>query len=165
MYAKAPWDTCLPGLTLSYDCDLHTVPSISQSDLSPSASRTYTCRIHEEIVPRSQRGLYSLEQDRAKSDGSPSALCDMANVQILEQLLLLQEQVKFFTIPRTFLLSVAILVLFQVILLAYNVYAHPLAKIPGPKLAAMSKLYELWHDLGRKGRYVFEIERMHAKYG
>ncbi|GKT84348.1 trichodiene oxygenase [Colletotrichum tofieldiae] len=42
---------------------------------------------------------------------------------------------------------------------------HPLSKIPGPKLAAASYLYEFWFDFVRKGRYTHEIRRMHEIYG
>ncbi|GJC90649.1 cytochrome P450 monooxygenase tri4 [Colletotrichum liriopes] len=41
---------------------------------------------------------------------------------------------------------------------------HPLSKIPGPKLAAASYLYEFWFDFVRKGRYTHEIRRMHEIY-
>ncbi|KZL87543.1 cytochrome p450 oxidoreductase [Colletotrichum incanum] len=42
---------------------------------------------------------------------------------------------------------------------------HPLSKIPGPKLAAASYLYEFWFDFVKKGRYTHEIRRMHEVYG
>ncbi|TQS33798.1 hypothetical protein Golomagni_05847 [Golovinomyces magnicellulatus] len=47
----------------------------------------------------------------------------------------------------------------------YNVTFHPLAKIPGSKLAAMTGLYEFWFDVVRDGTYLWQIERMHEKYG
>ncbi|KAK1981006.1 trichodiene oxygenase [Colletotrichum cereale] len=42
---------------------------------------------------------------------------------------------------------------------------HPLSKIPGPKLAGASYLYEFWFDFVKKGRYTLEIRRMHEVYG
>ena len=47
----------------------------------------------------------------------------------------------------------------------YRIYLHPLAKFPGPKLAALSHWYEAYYDVLKKGQYIFEIERMHQKYG
>lgn len=47
----------------------------------------------------------------------------------------------------------------------YNVYFHPLAKFPGPKLAAATHLYEFYWSIVRDGEFIWEIERMHKKYG
>ncbi|ORY63203.1 cytochrome P450 [Pseudomassariella vexata] len=47
----------------------------------------------------------------------------------------------------------------------YRLFFHPLSHIPGPKLAAISHAYEFYHDAIRKGMYIWEIEKMHEKYG
>ncbi|KAL4934335.1 cytochrome P450 [Aspergillus undulatus] len=47
----------------------------------------------------------------------------------------------------------------------YRLYFHPLSHIPGPKLAAISGLYEFYYDVCRSGRFLFQIEKMHRKYG
>ncbi|CAF9920936.1 MAG: hypothetical protein HETSPECPRED_004387 [Heterodermia speciosa] len=47
----------------------------------------------------------------------------------------------------------------------YRLYFHPLAKVPGPKLAALTLWYEFYHDFIRKGKYLWVIGDMHAKYG
>lgn len=47
----------------------------------------------------------------------------------------------------------------------YRLYFHSLSKFPGPKLAAISHLYEFYHDVIRSGMFIWEIEKMHAKYG
>ncbi|VUC24618.1 unnamed protein product [Clonostachys rosea] len=50
------------------------------------------------------------------------------------------------------------------VLFLYRITFHPLAKFPGPKLAAMSFAYEFWFDVVRGGRYTKQILRMHEKY-
>ncbi|CAG8020504.1 unnamed protein product [Penicillium nalgiovense] len=47
----------------------------------------------------------------------------------------------------------------------YHLYFHPLSKFPGPKLAAATFLYEFYYDVVKSGMYIWEIERMHEKYG
>lgn len=47
----------------------------------------------------------------------------------------------------------------------YRLYLHPLSKFPGPKLAAATFLYEFYYDVVKGGMYIWEVERMHEKYG
>ena len=47
----------------------------------------------------------------------------------------------------------------------YNLYLHPLRKIPGPKLAAIGPYLEFYHEVIRDGQYLWEIAKMHDKYG
>ncbi|KJK82396.1 hypothetical protein H634G_02590 [Metarhizium anisopliae BRIP 53293] len=47
----------------------------------------------------------------------------------------------------------------------YNLYLHPLSKFPGPKLAAIGRLYEFWFDVVLDGRFIHQIGKMHEKYG
>ena len=47
----------------------------------------------------------------------------------------------------------------------YRLYLSPIAGFPGPKLAALTYWYEAYYDVVKKGKYVFEIENMHHKYG
>lgn len=64
------------------------------------------------------------------------------------------------------LLSVSCSLTFYFVGLAiYRLYHHPLAQFPGPKLAALSYWYEFYFDGVLQGKYVFEVERMHQKYG
>ena len=45
----------------------------------------------------------------------------------------------------------------------YNLYFHPLARFPGPKIAAATRLYYLKHLL--TGRLPFNNTKLHKKYG
>ncbi|KAK5228687.1 hypothetical protein LTR72_002572 [Exophiala xenobiotica] len=47
----------------------------------------------------------------------------------------------------------------------YRLYFHPLAKFPGPKLAALTGWYEFYHDIIRKGRFIWKLQELHDNYG
>jgi hypothetical protein len=47
----------------------------------------------------------------------------------------------------------------------WRLYLSPVAKFPGPRLAALTFWYEFYYDVIKEGAYVYEIERMHQKYG
>ncbi len=47
----------------------------------------------------------------------------------------------------------------------WRLFLSPIAKFPGPKLAAVTFWYEFYHDVVRGGQYVYEIEKMHQQYG
>ena len=46
-----------------------------------------------------------------------------------------------------------------------RLYFHPLAHIPGPRLAALTWWYEFYFDVIQPGRYVFKIQELHKQYG
>ncbi|XRM48691.1 hypothetical protein ABZX51_011606 [Aspergillus tubingensis] len=47
----------------------------------------------------------------------------------------------------------------------YRLCFHPLRKIPGPKLAAITYAYDFYYNVIKGGKFVWEIERMHKIYG
>ena len=62
--------------------------------------------------------------------------------------------------------GLAILALLYTIgLFIFRLTLDPLAKFPGPKIAAMTSWYEFYYDWWCDGRYLFEIEKMHQEYG
>lgn len=64
------------------------------------------------------------------------------------------------------LLVLAALVSLRLVYVAIDrLILHPLAKIPGPKLAALTHLYEFYHDAIRSGKFTFLIDDLHRTYG
>lgn len=47
----------------------------------------------------------------------------------------------------------------------YRLYISPLSKFPGPKLAALTLWYEFYYEVVKRGRFAWEIKRMHEVYG
>jgi len=59
-------------------------------------------------------------------------------------------------------------VLYLLCIVVYRLYLSPLAKFPGPKLAAATNWYQKYFDLIARrygGQFPVEIKRMHEKYG
>ena len=60
------------------------------------------------------------------------------------------------------------LILAAVGLLAiYRLFFHPLRKVPGPKLAAITSLHEFYYDCIKSGggQHAFKMREMHERYG
>lgn len=47
----------------------------------------------------------------------------------------------------------------------YRLFFHPLARFPGPKLAALTRFYEGYYDVIQNGQYTFKIAELHRQYG
>lgn len=47
----------------------------------------------------------------------------------------------------------------------YRLFFHPLASIPGPRLAAASYWYEYYYDVVKEGKYMWKLIELHKEYG
>jgi hypothetical protein len=61
--------------------------------------------------------------------------------------------------------AIAASAVYGVSIALYRLFFSPLSQFPGPKMAAVTGYYEFYHDFFRNGKYIFEIEKMHARYG
>ena len=66
---------------------------------------------------------------------------------------------------QVFIALGALFFLYLVGLAVYRLYFSPLAKFPGPKLAALTLWYEAYYDLWKGGNYTFKIAELHKEYG
>lgn len=62
-------------------------------------------------------------------------------------------------------LGFAAVVSFIIVRAIYRLTLHPLARFPGPKLAAVSSLYQAWFDLRPETSYIFRFPELHERYG
>ncbi|KAF4498127.1 trichodiene oxygenase [Fusarium agapanthi] len=46
-----------------------------------------------------------------------------------------------------------------------RLYLSPLAKIPGPRLAAITFFYEFYYDVIKRGKFLWKIQDLHRQYG
>jgi hypothetical protein len=56
-------------------------------------------------------------------------------------------------------------VFYLVGLALYRLYLSPIAKFPGPKLAALSRWYEFYYDVVKSGQFSTHIRELHKIYG
>ncbi|KAI8965300.1 cytochrome P450 family protein [Daldinia sp. FL1419] len=65
-----------------------------------------------------------------------------------------------------FVPTVAILACIYILgLVFYRLFWSPLARIPGPRLAALTYWYECYYDVFQPAQYVFKIKELHKTYG
>jgi hypothetical protein len=57
--------------------------------------------------------------------------------------------------------------LFTLWVVVYRLVLHPLAKVPGPKLAALTAGHEFYYDCIKDGggQHAFKLREMHERYG
>ncbi|KAK8073943.1 hypothetical protein PG994_004842 [Apiospora phragmitis] len=81
----------------------------------------------------------------------------MGALEVFFPAALLPSWVTFLLVPAATYLAV----------IFYRLTLHPLARFPGPKIAACTGLYEAYYQCFKEGggRYWVEVEKMHRKYG
>lgn len=87
------------------------------------------------------------------------------NLNKMDTVQLMQSLVSHRVPPVVGLVALALIVFYYTGKVIHRLYFHPLSRFPGPRIAAATHLYEAYWDYCRKGQYLFEIERMHQKYG
>jgi len=50
-------------------------------------------------------------------------------------------------------------------LIVYRLFMSPIAKFPGPRIAAATHYYEFYYNWWLQGQYIFKLEELHEKYG
>lgn len=70
-----------------------------------------------------------------------------------------------FDFAGAFLVIISVQLGWGLVIAIYRLYLHPLAKIPGPRLAASTFWYEFYYDVILPGRYVWKIKDLHERYG
>ncbi|KAL9112185.1 MAG: hypothetical protein Q9227_003562 [Pyrenula ochraceoflavens] len=63
------------------------------------------------------------------------------------------------------LVAVPFVIVYFLYIVIYRLFLSPIAKFPGPRLAAFTLWYEFYYDVICRGQYEFEIAKMHQKYG
>ncbi len=60
-----------------------------------------------------------------------------------------------------------LLTVWEICSIVYRLFFHPLAHIPGPRIASATQWYEFYHDVLKwpGGQYWLEVDKMHERYG
>ena len=61
--------------------------------------------------------------------------------------------------------AIGVFLVYLAALVVHRLVLSPLSGIPGPKLAAVTAWFETYYDVFQGGKFEFEIEKMHRKYG
>ncbi|KAM0230947.1 hypothetical protein ACHAP5_011223 [Fusarium lateritium] len=62
-------------------------------------------------------------------------------------------------------LGLSLITLRIIWVIIYRLYLSPIAKVPGPKLAALTFFYEFYYDAICRGRFLWKIQELHRQYG
>lgn len=61
--------------------------------------------------------------------------------------------------------AAAAFAVYLVLKVTFRLYFHPLARFPGPWLAAATYKYEAYYDVVLGGQYIFKLNELHDRYG
>ena len=64
-----------------------------------------------------------------------------------------------------FLLPFVLFLVYTIVVVLYRLSFHPLARFPGPKLAAATSLYEFYWNVVKDGTATHKRKEWHEKYG
>ncbi|KAK7606515.1 cytochrome P450 monooxygenase-like protein [Phyllosticta paracitricarpa] len=67
--------------------------------------------------------------------------------------------------PTLLLTSAAVALTWVAWRAVYDIYFHPLARFPGPKLAAATRYWKAWVECFQAKSFVHELKKLHARYG
>ena len=68
-------------------------------------------------------------------------------------------------LSATFFVALVAFAVYRLAIICYRVFFHPLRQIPGPKIAAITTLYESYHDLIKGGQFSIKVRELHRQYG
>lgn len=108
-------------------------------------------------------GLSSQTGRRDKNPSHPTASRSL--LLLLNVVSIVLSTMEFVSLHSILLVVTLFLIFYLVWVACYRLYLSPIAKFPGPKLAAVTFWYELYHDVVRPGKYTWEIAKMHEQYG
>ena len=66
---------------------------------------------------------------------------------------------------RALVTTAGLMVFYVVAGAIYRLFFSPVAKFPGPTLTALTLWYEFHYDVIKGGKFIWQIKRMHEKYG
>lgn len=63
------------------------------------------------------------------------------------------------------ILALSLAAVHCITIIVYRLYLHPLAKFPGPRIAAASILYRAYYQVWKDGKLLHHSINLHKKYG
>jgi len=67
--------------------------------------------------------------------------------------------------PHIVSATIALIPLLFLARIFYRALLHPLASIPGPRIAAVTSLYRAYYDIICDGEWSEQLHVLHARYG